>query len=353
MAGILDSKTRFIDMIVTQEGKRQISTGRLRAEYASISDSQTFYDPLEVDDVSNRIFFQAMGSHNEVIVLEKDDSGKLIEFNFSPTGSIVGNDIFDKDTTVTSRLRLSAVTGSAFQSTSESLFKSFTEHFNALQTLSSFEEDLERNEFELSTERINFAISNSVPFALGPSSETINVNDAEPFFLDSKLTHLPNFNFLPPVNVDGSRYGRYEDIRSLKRETLRDIKKYLGNEGFEDFDEENGLRVRKSSSKIRTDKVGEFDVINRVSLKSPYKFNFKQYKTVYFDKTSNQNNLIMQIFEDGPDSKLLKLDIIDAGSFRDEKSEFYPEKRIFYAGKIYIDDFNMPTFINIFTIIFE
>ena len=96
MAGILDSKTRFIDMIVTQEGKRQISTGGLRAKYASISDDQTFYDPLEVDDVSNRIFFQSMGSHNEVIVLEKDDSGRLIEFNFSPTGSIVGNDIFDK-----------------------------------------------------------------------------------------------------------------------------------------------------------------------------------------------------------------------------------------------------------------
>ena len=74
MAGILDSKTRFIDMIVTQEGKRQISTGRLRAKYASISDDQTFYDPLEVDDVSNRIFFQSMGSHNEVIVLEKDDT---------------------------------------------------------------------------------------------------------------------------------------------------------------------------------------------------------------------------------------------------------------------------------------
>ena len=60
MAGILDSKTRFIDMIVTQEGKRQISTGRLRAVYASVSDDQTFYDPLEVDDVSNRIFFQSL-----------------------------------------------------------------------------------------------------------------------------------------------------------------------------------------------------------------------------------------------------------------------------------------------------
>lgn len=351
MAGILDSKTRFIDMIVTQEGKRQISSGKLRAEYASISDSETFYDNLEVDDVSNRIFFQAMDSHNNVIVLEKDDSGKMIEFNFSPTGSIVGNDIFNKDTSVTSSLKLKAVTGDDFASTATSIMKSFTSHFDALQTLSSFEKS--GNDFELSSETITFAISNSVPFPLGPHSETINVNDAEPFFLDAKLTHLPNFQFLPPKNSDGSNYGTYEDIRSLKRETLNDIKKSLGFEGFSDVLPDEGIRKRRSSAAMRTDKVGDFDVVNRVSLNSPYKSNFKQYKTVYFDKTSDQNNLIMQMFEDGPDAKLVKLDLIDAGSFIDNNSPFYPEKRVFYAGKIYMDDLDTPTFINIFTIIFE
>ena len=59
------------------------------------------------------------------------------------------------------------------------------------------------------------------------------------------------------------------------------------------------------------------------------------------------------MFEDGPDSKLIKLDIIDAGSFVDKDSELSPEKWVFYAGKIFIDDFNTPTFINMFTIIFE
>lgn len=353
MAGILDSKTRFIDMIVTQEGKRQIASGMLRAEYASISDAETFYDASEVDDVSNRIFFQAMDSHNNVIVLEKDDSGKMIEFNFSPTGSIVGNDIFDKDTTVTSSLKLKAVTGNAFASTSKSIMDSFTSHFDALQTLSTFENS--GNDFELSTERITFAISNSVPFPLGPHSETINVNDAEPFFLDSKLTHLPNFDFLPPVNLDGSNYGTYEDIRSLKKDTLQKIKISLGQSGFEDHLDEQGTRKRNNSSSFRSDKIGDFDVINRKALKSPKGElnNLKQYKVVYFDKTSDQNNLIMQIFEDGPGARLTKLDIIDAGSFIDNKSEFYPEKRIFYAGKIFMDDFDTPTFINIFTIIFE
>ena len=351
MAGILDSKTRFVDLIVTQEGKRQIASGKLRAEYASLSDSQVFYDKNEIGNVSDRIYFQVMDSPNNVIVLEKDDSGKLIEFNFSPTGSIVGNDIFDKDTTVTSSLKLKAVTGNAFASTSESIMSSFTEHFDAQQILSSFEKS--GNDFELSTDRVNFAISNSVPFPNGPHKETINVNDAEPFFLDSKLTHLESFDFLPPVNMDGTPYGRYEDIRSLKRETLSDIKKSLGFEGFQDSSTQDGIRKRRSRGNFRTDKVGDFDVINRKKLRSASRSNLKQYKTVYFDKTSDQNNLVMQIFEDGPNSKMFKLDLIDAGSFYDNNSEEYPEKRIFYAGKIYFDDLNVPTFINLFTLVLE
>jgi len=351
MAGILDSKKRLIDLIVTQEGKRQIASGKLRAEYASLSDSQVFYDKNEVADVSNRIYFQVMDSPNNVIVLEKDDSGKMIEFNFSATGSIVGNDIFDKDTTVTSSLKLKAVTGNAFASTTTSLMKSFTDHFDAQQILSSFER--EGNEFELSTEQINFAISNSVPFPNGPHKETINVNDAEPFFLDSKLTHLESFDFLPPINMDGTPYGVYEDIRSLKKETLADIKQSLGSEGFQDSGPLDGIRKRKSRGGFRTDKVGDFDVINRKKLSSASRNSLKQFKTVYFDKTSDQNNLVMQMFEDGPNSKMFKLDLIDAGSFYDNNSEEYPEKRIFYAGKIYFDDLNVPTFINLFTLVLE
>ena len=35
------------------------------------------------DNVNERIYFQAMSKHSNVFVLEKDDSGNLIEFNFS------------------------------------------------------------------------------------------------------------------------------------------------------------------------------------------------------------------------------------------------------------------------------
>ena len=43
MAGILDKKKRFIDLVVTQEGKRQIASGQLKIEFASANDLQADY----------------------------------------------------------------------------------------------------------------------------------------------------------------------------------------------------------------------------------------------------------------------------------------------------------------------
>ena len=63
----------------------------------------------------------------------------------------------------------------------------------------------------------------------------------------------------------------------------------------------------------------------------------------------------MQIFESDPNrATIKKLDIIDAGTFYEETdiNRRY-EKQVFYVGKIYFDDYNSPTFINIFTIIMD
>ena len=350
MAGILDSKSQFIDLVVTQEGKRQIASGELRAKYISLSDAAAFYDKAEKDNVSDRIYFEVAETPNNVIVIEKDDSGKLFDFDFSPTGSIVGNNIFDKDATVTNTLKLSPVTGSSFASTSTSLFHTFLTHFKSHQILGSKED--EKGKFKLSQDTVRFAISNTVPWAEGPHDETINVNDAEPFFFDKKLTHIDNFDFLPPRNTDGTRYGRHRDFRSRRRETLRGIKRELGNAGFRGSE-----RIRdtnRSTRAYRKDMSGDFEVINRREKTHTRRTReIRQFQTVYFDETSNKNNLLMQVFEDSHGAKLTKLEIVDAGSFYDRNDERYPEKRIFYVGKVYFDSFSTPTFVNIFTIIFE
>lgn len=349
MAGILDKKTRFIDYVITQEGKRQLASGQLRAKYASLTDMHTFYDKSDHESVDDRIYFQVMERPENSIVIEKDDSGALLDFNFSPTGSIVGNDIFDKDSTNTSKLRLNPVTGDNFSSTSEKLMKTFTQHFRKNTLVGTYFSN-GTNEFQLSKTDLNFAITNSIPFNTGPDTETINVNEAEPFFFDSKLTHLKNFRYLPPVNTDGSPYGSYQDLRSTKRETFDDIKKELGARAFTADDITDVL----GSDSFRQDKMGDFDVINRkkkVSVNEPLQ---KQFYSVNFDKTSKDNNLLIQMFENSKGAKLTKLDIVDAGVFIDPNaSKGRNEKQVYYAGKVYMDDWNTPTFINMWTIIFD
>tara|TARA_B100000900_G_C20549066_1_gene703915 strand:+ start:67 stop:1116 length:1050 start_codon:yes stop_codon:yes gene_type:complete len=349
VAGILDKKTRFIDLVLTQEGKRQLANGKLRAEYASLTDRHTFYEKSQHENVKDRLYFQVMERPENMIVLEKDDSGRLIDFNFSPTGSIVGNDIFDKDAKVNNKLVLNAVTGSAFASTSSKLMKSFLRHFQNNSLVGTYFVN-GSNQFELSKKDLRFTISNSVPFPELPKNQTVNVNDADPFFFDSKLSHMPNFKFLPPVNTDMSPYGQYQNLQSKKKETLSQIKKSLG---VGTFDEEN-VTIEDNDSGARQDKLGDFSVINRKKLNPTSSPVTKQFETVNFKKTSRENNLLIQFFEDSRGAKLTKLDVIDAGVFYDADARLGREqKQIYYVGKIYIDDFNTPTFINMFTMVFD
>ena len=355
MAGILNKKTRFIDLVVTQEGKRQMAQGKLRAEYASLSDASVFYDSNDrAKDTRERVYFETMESPNNVIVLEKDDSGRLVDFDFSPTGSIVGDNIFNKEENAQPEdlHKLKMTKGSQFASLSEALPATFLKHFKSNQFIGTTV-DNENENFELNISpqnELKFSISNSVPFPTGPKKEVIDVDEAEPFLLDSKLTHLPNFFFLPPVNLDDTPYGSYQDLRNLNRETWTDIKSGLGFKHFEEIDE-----FIDENDDLRIDKDGDYKVQNRKSLLPTETILTKEYKVVKFKNTSFQNNLIMQVFEiDESRNKLQKLDIVDAGVyFDDDDVNLRYEKRVFYVGKIFLDSYNTPTFINIFTIILD
>ena len=167
--------------------------------------------------------------------------------------------------------------------------------------------------------------------------------------------HLNNFTFLPPVNTDHTEenpsfYGAHIDARlPLTKDNLEQIKNHLGRLAFD-----NDETPVEDIYKARQDKLGDFNVINRTKLE-PFDTELpKQFETVLFNKTSLENNLVIQMFEDSPDSKLTKLDIVDAGSFYDEEDlNGRHEKRIFYVGKVYFDSFNVPTFINMFTLVFD
>ena len=72
MAGILDTKTRVMDTLVTSEGRRQIASGELRIEYASFTDRQIFYSSGSagfLEDQGGRIYFEAYSDNNDKIII--------------------------------------------------------------------------------------------------------------------------------------------------------------------------------------------------------------------------------------------------------------------------------------------
>jgi len=365
--GILDKKTRFIDLVVTQEGRRQIAAGKLRAEFASLSDCNAFYDEGERDSVANRLYFEVAERPENSIVLEKDDSGKIINFNSDPKITVLGEFLFtsslaQKENT-SDLTHLVAATGSQFTSVFAELTGSSLKHFKNNYFIGT-NDPLDQNDFEISTDKIIFEINNQQPFNGSPLKEIIDVDDAEPFFIDPKLTHLQNFKFLPPVNTNGSNYGTYSDVRSTSRETWQDISEGLGISNSTPISADTNLLDNNllSNVQITPPAMADFDgtavyesqnlLINRML--PTIKQTSKQFKEINFLKTSTDNNLLIQMYEDGIGASFKKLDIIDAGIFEDPfDAENRFEKQVFYVGKIFFDSFNAPTFINIFTIIMD
>jgi hypothetical protein len=309
--GILNNKTRIFDTIVTQEGRRQLATGKMRIEFVSFTDRETFYEADSVSgssDPSTRLFLEASDLPQDRITFEADDSGKLMPFKGSNLGVLDG-----KVLTGSSDQFLTIVTGSTFTSVAETLLGSSIDNFRQLYAIRNDDAFLdEEREFTVNTNNLEFKITDRSP--LGRKEiKKISIEHIESLFQDKRLSHLPNFRYLPPVN---------------KATTLGGTTTPLGN-----FPVIGQRRTPMSYADLK------------VELES------KDYRIIEFNATSIQCNVMCQIFELKQD-RLLKLDVIDFGDVMTDDPEF-PEKRIFFVGKVFIDSLGVQTFVNMFTMVFE
>ena len=94
MAGILDSKSRIMDVVITEQGRRQLASGQMKIEYATFTDLGAFYSGDEdgvLEDPSVRIYFEAASDlPSDLVTLETDDSGLLTPYradNFAVGGN--------------------------------------------------------------------------------------------------------------------------------------------------------------------------------------------------------------------------------------------------------------------------
>ncbi len=315
-----------MDVFLTKEGRKQLAQQDLKFSFYSFTDGSTIYDLSTVIssseyDQTDRFILEAGNLPQDSITFESNDSGKLIGFPVSGTTgySFLEGQIYKKNISGSHDL----ITDEDFSSLSgEILFSSSIDAFRKQYILKSpIISDNKPRQFvigpDTSTEKpIEFVITDTQPFDDSELYEA-KIEQIENFYQDKKLSHLPNFQFLPPVNK--ARIGETERV------PLGD---YVNI----------GQKPIKSYKELYKSELKYFE-----------KHGFS--KTINFTETSNENNLVCQFFE-VRDNEIQKLDVIDFGEFPDSKTSGLT-KHVFFVGKIYIDGYNNRTFVNMFTLVFD
>ena len=290
--GILDSKTRIIDLILTNEGKRQLVNGEMVAEYISFSDSSISYN----DEDLEKLILESNNLPQDEITPESDVNEllrKIVTSNFK----IINSKVYD--------INLNPLSGSELSNYFDEVSKSSLENFKKLQIIKSYDsfdqfENLSSNitssYFSITKDDINqFDNTNKPNFNL-------NINTMPSIFLDPDASKSKNYLYLPPVDENNNQLFDY---------------------GF---------------------KKGTNEIINDVSLRE----RLKNKKRSIFKLTGSGKNHI-QIFQSQNDM-LKKLDIIKHGEFIDEESN---KNEAYFAGKLIVDETGNSTFYRMFTILIK
>ncbi len=303
MAGILDSKSRVLDLTLTPIGRKQLASGKLRIDAATVSDRSSFYERESsggAEDATRRLYFETYSTPSDQITLESDDSGQLIPFIAGDT-TIRGGVVYDSSGSPLQRT-------TAFASFGQEVAASSASNFAGLKVLLTDDpEDRETAEFALSGTDFDY-----VP-VLPDSTRTsrAHIDSIESVLFDKRLSRKPNFMFLPPVNNNGDELGNYADARQQ----------------FEDSDYETPLSSLTSSSKG------------------------SKYQTfiTQFDKTTASNRIALQVFETGEGTSMRKLDLIDFGDVKKGDETM----RVIFAGRVFLNTYGFPTFVNLITLVLK
>lgn len=308
-----------MDVLLTEEGRRQIATGNIRIEYASFSDSSTFYEADLLSgssDPSNRLFLECSSSPYDQITFETDDSGHLQPMK-------------NMNVPVVNGLILTGsgqfVTGTNFINSANSLLSSSLSSFKNNFLIGTIDSLFEYEQFGLGQSFIKFRMTDKNPID-SSGLFAANVTAMESLFQDERMSHLPNFQYLPPIN-------KPRDSTSVNF----DSKEFLDYHRLGNYPRiDHGKTKSEVENKLKK-VLSDFEARGNV-------------RTINFEPTSNTNTLHCQFFELS-NNQVKKLDIVDFGLVR--LKEDGTTQRMFFAGKVYVDDFGAHTFVSLFTFYFE
>ncbi len=328
MSGILDNKSRVLDVLVTPEGRAQLAKGGLDVSYVSFSDTGTFYKgdiASGSQDAADRIYLEASNLPQDQVTFQADDDGNLLPFANAAGITIKGGQFLDYKLSSVSGSVLSGSTqtatlqkGTTFSSTATTLLQSAIQNFVKLNMLSTMDHLFEDEGFGVGNSNVTFTISNNGPID-DPTLFSANINQLDSLFSDVRMSNVPNFKFLPPINKVVDPSLDKTDYRQTSRVQLGHYKPWGRPHVF-------GLTKEQLDIELQ-----HYDLM-------------KCSRTVSFDPTSSDNHLVAQVFEVGY-NVMKKLDVIDytvPGT----------TNRYFFVGKVMTDENGSDTFVHIFTLVF-
>lgn len=322
-----------MDTIVTQEGKKQLASGRLRIAYASFTDATTFYEADVVSgssDASTRVFLECCNLPQDQITFSSDESGQLETFvNSDGTQLKDGRIVSYSFNALTASLLTGSSQGSTFLrgdeflESAKFLLLSSIDNFTKLRLLSTHDNTFDDDGFGVGNSNIEFVITQNRPISDG-NQHTANINQLENLFNDPRFDQVSNFKFMPPINRSTIDSGPDRNGAG----TISQVQ--LGSYVPWGRTQSHGLTGRQIE--------GELAYFDRQGFS----------KTIIFDPTSRNNQLMAQFFEVNFDT-VSKLDVIEYGRYSTGRGQ---QKNCFFVGKVLQNSHGIQTFVHLFTLLF-
>jgi hypothetical protein len=173
----------------------------------------------------------------------------------------------------------------------------------------------EFDDFVLNQTIVSFDLLEGEPVPSVPNGgiPVTTLDVAPSLFADKRLSHVPNFDYLPPVNSvkfgnSNLPIGRYARLRPEYDSVVSDLEAELKQS------EQKGYKAQ-----------------------------------VRVIESSFDNKVVAQFFEITNNGGISKLDVIDFGevTFRGDTKP----KRVFFVGKVFVDSAGSQTYINLFTLV--
>jgi hypothetical protein len=384
MAGILNNKTRVMDIIITDEGKRQAAAGELRVRYATFTDRHAFYEDISgslsvnnatgvAGDASERLYFEAHSMFQDRVIVETEEAysldghseGRVRPFmskDFTISGGKITSSSSDADSVRTFPSAYAPglagqleVSGSGINSKHMDISNAILDHFQDQMIIGSKDPFYPDRGFKISVtpsgdpNTPGFQKSGCV-LETDPSISEVfgNIKFAVTHF---SPIYFPFGSDIPKGQLPSNVIKTVESSESFFQDKkLQHLPNYLYLPPVNEI--EPGQAKPMAMGKYAQFQQGPGRLQQWSDIQN--ELQSRPYFEVDFEETSRDNNILCQMFEYTPDG-VKKLSIIDFGSFNDPEGTpgASPGKRVFFVGKIYRDLFGSLTFINMFTVVFD